>query len=85
MCAGAATVGGEHLMMHWTTRKALEDHDRDRIAAMAALAGYRITEWRGPNSTCWEVSDPTGFCWAKSFATRHMAALAVCRNMGINI
>lgn len=70
-------------MMHWTTRKSIEDHERDRCIAMAALAGYRLTEWCGPGSSCWEVADPKGQCWATSFNTQYAAALAVCRMKGV--
>lgn len=40
--------------MHWTTRANMEQEDYDRKVALAALAGYRVTESGG----CWYVVAP---------------------------
>lgn len=69
-------------MMHWTTRKRLEEHERDRTIAMAALAGYRVALWH-TRGLIWEVTDPKGKVWATAFDTQYAAALAVCRSMGV--
>lgn len=72
------------MLMNHITHDRLAKHERDRVIAMAALADYRITEWRGSKgSACWEVSEPGGTCWDIPYATQYAAALAVCRKMGV--
>lgn len=56
---------------------------RDRVIAMAALSGYRITVWTTGSRTIWEVAEPDGRCWAVAYDTQYAAACAVCRKMGV--